>query len=84
MASVTVEELLQHVKLDPGDLERRCMDDDLERIALVVPQYWEKYAPSLGLSDTYIAEINAAAKLLALLEWYGFKATFRCLVNEVW
>lgn len=86
---MSLADLLEHTSLSAADLDMRCTKEDLDDLSLVVPS-WTTLAPFLKLSEPEIEDIdsdNSKSRVKThkmLLKWkqkYGFKATFRVLVD---
>ena len=64
------------IRVSEGDLNRRVLEIDLEPIAKLIPEDWDKF---VGLSA------DAQSSLIALCDWYrreAGNATYRVLVED--
>ena len=89
--SVTLEELLEHVKIPPAKLNQQPSREHLVDIAKKMSN-WESYASYLGLNHGEIDDLKEENKKSvvqgerALFMWQerlAFKATYRFLVEDV-
>jgi hypothetical protein len=84
----TLAEVLSKVGISEETLDQECSDADLVSISQFLD--WRTVAPHLGLDTTAIADIDCKRtepekRVETLQKWkkkYGFKATYRVLVEK--
>ena len=85
---MTLEELMGHMELDKKLLTQRCKDTDLKEIASILTKC--DNCSDISLLKLSKANFDQKRKHDVLLDslqaWkrrYGFKATYKCLVEEL-
>ncbi len=91
MEPPTVGDILAHCRVTESQLDKPCRNEDIADIAGFFGS-WRDVAPHLGLDENDVEEVEedgrkgAERKLKALQKWkskFGFKATYKCLVEAL-